>query len=111
MTELIQQAIEKIDKEAEKIKNSYITSIVSKIIDDYLTNDENAEKVLNKNRTLEGCLMNIFKHAKHDGVAEISGNHAFVGGNDEDLWQWIVDYYGFAVACNENKIIDLLDFI
>lgn len=111
MTEKIKKAIEKIDSEAEILKNNYITSLVSKIIDDYIVDDNNAEKVLNKDKSLSGCLMMIFENAKKEGVAEIQGRHAFVGGKDEDLWQWIVDYYGFAVDCKENKIIDLLDFI
>ncbi|MDE6469741.1 MAG: hypothetical protein K2L19_01790 [Eubacterium sp.] len=111
MTELIQKAIKKIDGEADKIDNNYVTSLVSKIIDEYLVNDENAEKVLNQNKTLQGCLNSIFENAKKDGVAKISENRAFVGGNDDDLWKWIVDHYGFAVDCKENKVIDLFDFI
>lgn len=111
MTEIIKKAIEKIDSEAEAIKNDYITSLVSKIIDDYLVNDDNAEKVLKNDKSLNGCLMVIFENAKKDGIAKVSGGGAFVGGKDEDLWQWVVDYYGFAVDCKDDKIIDLLDFI
>lgn len=111
MTEIIKKAIEKIDSEAEAIKNNYITSLVSKIIDDYLFDDDNAEKVLNKSKSLSGCLTTIFENAKKDGIAKVSGGRAFVGGKDEDLWQWVVDYYGFAVDCKDDKIIDLLDFI
>lgn len=48
MTELIKQAIDKIDKEAEKINNTYITSkVVQRIIDTMLINDANARILLN----------------------------------------------------------------
>ena len=44
MTEKIQSAINKIDGEAEKLKDTNATLIASHIIDTYLISDENAEK-------------------------------------------------------------------
>ena len=46
MTELIQKAIDKIDKEAEAINAPAVTVVASHIIDVYLKSDENAQKVL-----------------------------------------------------------------
>lgn len=105
MTDIIQQAIEKIDKEAEKLNNTNARLTASHIIDTYLTTDENAEKVLKDKKSLENCFENIRSKARQQAV----GNMAMI--DDETVYGWVRDYYGFAVNCNENKIIDLLDFI
>lgn len=106
MTEKIQSAINKIDGEAEKLKDTNATLIASHIIDTYLTSDENAEKVLDEKKNLKKCIDNIKSKAKQQAV----NNIAMVDG--ETVYGWAKDYYGFAVDCKaENKIIDLLDFI
>lgn len=106
MTELIQKAINKIDGEAEKLNDTNATLIASHIIDTYLTSDENAEKVLSDKKTLRACIEKIMSKAKQQAV----GRMAMV--DDETVYGWAKDYYGFAVDCKtENKIIDLLDFI
>lgn len=56
MTELIKKAIEKIDKEAERLGGGQVMIIASHIIDHYLTNDENAKKVLEDKKTLKAAL-------------------------------------------------------
>lgn len=105
MTEKIQQAIDKLDKEADSLHYSSATIIASHIIDTYLTSDDNAEKVLNKKKSFANCLNNIKSKAKRQAV----NNMAMV--DHETVYGWVKDYYGFAVDCKENKIIDLLDFI
>lgn len=105
MTEKIQQAIHKIDEEAEKLDDTNARIIASHIIDTYLNSDENAEKVLDGKKTLKACLESIKSKAKKqasNGVAMIA---------DDTVYSWAKEYYGFAVDCKENKIIDLLDFI
>lgn len=105
MTEKIQQAINKIDEESEKLNDTNARIIVSHIIDTYLNSDENAEKVLGDKKTLKACLESIKSKAKKqasNGVAMIA---------DDTVYGWVKDYYGFAVDCKENKIIDLFDFI
>lgn len=105
MTEKIQQAIHKIDEEAEKLDDTNARIIASHIIDTYLNSDENAEKVLDGEKTLKACLESIKSKAKKqasNGVAMIA---------DDTVYGWAKEYYGFAVDCKENKIIDLLDFI
>lgn len=105
MTEKIQQAIHKIDEEAEKLDDTNARIITSHIIDTYLNSDENAEKVLDDKKTLKACLESIKSKAKKqasNGVAMIA---------DDTVYGWAKEYYGFAVDCKENKIIDLLDFI
>lgn len=105
MTDLIQKAINKIDGEAEKLKNTSATLIASHIIDTYLTLDENAEKVFDEKKTLEKCIDSIKAKAKQQAV----NGMAMV--DDEIVYEWAKDYYGFAVDCKENKVIDLFDFI
>lgn len=104
MTEKIQQAIDKIDKEAEKLDvNARL--IASHIIDKNLNSDENAEKVLSDKKTLRKCIENITSKAKQQATGRM------VMIDNETVYGWVEDYYGFAVDCRENKIIDLLDFI
>ncbi len=105
MTELIQKAINKIDGEAEKLKDTNATLIASHIIDTYLISDENAQKVLSDKKTLRACIEKIMSKAKQQAV----GRMAMV--DDETVYGWAKDYYGFAVDCKENKVIDLFDFI
>ena len=106
MTEKIQKAIDKIDGEAENLNNKNATYISSHIIDTYLNNDENAEKVLDEKKTLKGCWDSITSKAKK--LAE--NNCAMVEA--DTVFDWAKEYYGFAVACkNESKIIDILDFM
>lgn len=113
MTELIQQAIYKIDKEAEEINNAYITSkVVQRIIDTMIINDNNAQKILEKEKTLKGCIMSIYEHAKKNGNTQIQGAGSFVGGDDEDLWEWVCEYYGFeklqSTATEKVNLFDVL---
>ena len=49
----IQETINKIDSEADKMKDDTAVRITSYIIDNYITSVENAEKVMNK--TLSDC--------------------------------------------------------
>lgn len=105
MTDLIQKAINKIDSEAENLKNTNATRIASHIIDTYLTSDENAERALDDKKTLRSCIDNIKSKAKQQAV----NGMAMV--DDETVYGWAKDYYGFAVDCKENKVIDLFDFI
>lgn len=105
MTEKIQSAINKIDSEAEKMKDTTSTLIASHIIDTYLTSDENAEKVLDEKKSLNKCIDNIKSKAKQqatNGMAMI---------DSEVVYGWVKDYFGFAVDCKGSKVIDLFDFI
>ena len=105
MTEIIQQAINKIDEEAENLKDTNARIIAAHIIEKYLCSNENAQKVLDKNYSLKECISKIKSKAKNqasNGMAMVS---------DDTVFEWASEYYGFAVDCKENKIIDLFDFI
>lgn len=106
MTELIQQAIDKIDSEAEKISGAYAQLIASHIIDHNLKNDDNAKKVMEEKKTLSGCISYIKGEAKK----EATGGMAMI--DDETVFGWVEKYYEFTVvSSSENKIIDIMDFI
>lgn len=105
MTEKIKQAVAKVDGEAEKINTDMAKIISSHIISTYLKSDNNADCVLDQKKTLEDCLGIITKKAR--GLAQ--NNAAMV--EDITVYGWVEKYYGFAVDCTENKIIDLLDFV
>lgn len=106
MTELIQKAIDKIDGEAEKLNNSNAMLIASHIIENYLKNDSNAQKVLDEKKTFKICISQITSKAKKEAV----GNMAMIP--KETVFQWAADYYGFSTdAPKENKIVDIFDLI
>lgn len=84
----IQEAIDKIDSEADKMKDDTAVRIVGYIIDNYITNTENAEKVMNK--ALSDCISNIRDKARKqakNGCAMIE---------DRTVWNWVKEFYEFA---------------
>ena len=84
----IQEAINKIDSEADKMKDDTAVRITSYIIDNYITSAENAEKVMSK--TLSGCISNIRDKARKqakNGCAMIE---------DRTVWNWVKEFYEFA---------------
>lgn len=86
--EIIQKAIDKIDKEADKMKDDTAVRIASYIIDNYITSVENAEKVMNK--ALSDCISNIRDKARKqakNGCAMIE---------DRTVWNWVEEFYKFA---------------
>ena len=104
MTELIQKAIDKIDKEAEAINAPAVTVVASHIIDVYLKSDENAQKALDEEKTLKECWDNVKSKARK----QASGGCAMV--SDDRVFEWVKDYYGFAKASGtDEKIINLFD--
>lgn len=83
----IQEAINKIDAEADRMKDDTAVRITSYIIDNYLLNTENAEKVMNK--TLSDCISNVRNKAKKqakNGCAMIE---------DRTVWNWVKEFYEF----------------
>ena len=100
--DLITKAVDKIDKEAEKIKSNYAKIICQHIIDVYLDNDENAQKVQDK--SLKDCLTDVESKARKMA----SGNCAVV--EDSTVYDWVKEFYGFAEEEQpDNNIIDLFD--
>lgn len=83
----IQEAINKLDSEADKMKDDTAVRIVGYIIDNYITSVENAEKVMNK--TLSDCINNVRNKAQKqakNGCAMIE---------DRTVWNWVKEFYGF----------------
>ena len=104
MTELMQKAIDKIDKEAEATNSPAITIVASHIIDVYIKSDENAQKVLDK--TLKECWNKVSSRAKKE-----ASNGCTVISNDT-VFEWVNEYYGFAEAtAGSEKIVDIFDYI
>lgn len=84
----IQEAIDKIDKEADKMKDDVAVRIASYIIDNYITSVENAEKVMNK--ALSDCISNI------RGKAKKQAKNGCVMIEDRTVWNWVEEFYKFA---------------
>lgn len=85
----IQEAINKIDAEADKMKDDTAVRIVGYIIDNYITSVENAEKVMNK--ALSDCISNI------RGKAQKQAKNGCAMIEDRAVWDWVKKFYGFNV--------------
>lgn len=104
MNEIIKKAIEKVDGEAEKIGTIPAHRICEHIISK-ITNESNAEKVIKDNKTLADCISNITKKAKEQaksGMAMIE---------DDEVYSWVDEYFGFENDSSSEKIIDLFDVL
>lgn len=84
----IQEAIDKIDAEADRMKNDVAVRITSYIIDNYITNVENAEKVMNK--ALSDCISNIRDKARK----QAKNSYAMI--EDRTVYNWVKGFYEFA---------------
>lgn len=85
--EIIQKAIDKIDKEADRMKDDTAVRIASYIIDNYITSAENAEKVMNK--TLSDCISSVRSKAKK----QAKNGYAMI--EDRTVWNWVKEFYEF----------------
>lgn len=83
----IQEAINKIDSEADKMKDDTAVRITSYIIDNYITSTENAEKVMNK--TLSACISSVRSKAKK----QAKNGYAMI--EDRTVWNWVKEFYEF----------------
>ncbi len=109
MTDLQQNAIDKIDSQAEKLGSSLAKKIAQWIIDNRINNDINAEHIagVNTNRSLEQCCKKIMDKAKK----ELGGKSGYV--EPETVFGWVDDYYGFVEepSTKSEKIIDIFDVL
>lgn len=98
----IQEAINKIDAEADKLGEQG-QIIAQYIIDNFLSDEKSAEFV--ENKTLEECMTELKNKAQkqaNNGVAMIK---------DDTVYAWVREFYGFAEKAKSEKVIDLFDFI
>ena len=107
MTGKLQKAIEKIDKEAEKLGGGQFMVIASHIIDNNLTTDSNADKILDEKKTLSKCMNSCKSKAKEQA------KNGFAMIDDETVYGWVSEYYGFddLQSPARNKIVDLFDVL
>ena len=87
MTDKMQKAIDKIDKDMEK--NAGLKPFAQYIIDELIVTDEAAEKILDEKKSLSACYSSITSKARQRAV----GNCAFV--EPETVYAWIREYFGF----------------
>lgn len=101
-----EQAIEKIQKEAEKTKHPLSKMLSMQIIDNIIDNDR-AKKVLEEGKTLAGCQKAL------DNFAEKrkENNKSFVSPDEAE--KIIFDYFEFAKESKteENQKLNIADFL
>ena len=109
---MIEEAIEKVSNEIAKIKAPYGEALGTYIITNLLDTEENAKKVMDEKKTLDGCLSFIKGKAKEsavNGVAMI----------DEDtVYGWLREYYGIKEQKDtpvpeesSRKVVSLFDML
>ena len=100
MTELMKKAIAKIDAEAEK--GGYMQkSIAQYIIDNLITDDVSAEKIIDEKKSLEDCMKSVESKARkfaEKGCAMIK---------DEMVYGWVREYYKVEEKAAPSNIISL----
>lgn len=97
-----QEAINKIDSEADKLGEQGQV-IAQYIIDNFLSDEKSVELV--EGKTLDDCMKEIKNKAQKqakNGVAMIK---------DDTVYAWVREFYGFAEKTKSDKVIDLFDFI
>lgn len=91
----IQEAINKIDAEADRMKDDTAVRITSYIIDNYITSAENAEKVMSK--TLSDCISSVRSKAKK----QAKNGYAMI--EDRTVWNWVKEFYEFTDVVAETQ--------
>lgn len=91
----IQEAINRIDSEADKMKDDTAVRITSYIIDNYITSAENAEKVMSK--TLSDCISSVRSKAEK----QAKNSYAMIEGRT--VLNWVKEFYGFNVDKAETQ--------
>ena len=118
--EIIQKAINKIDSEADKMKDDTAVRITSYIIDNYLLSAENVEKVMSK--TLSDCISSVRNKAQK----QAKNGYAMI--EDRTVWSWVKEFYEFIIdevtetqvtapveepkqELDQQGLVNLLDFL
>lgn len=109
----IQKAINLIDEQSEQTNNPGIKRIATYILDNLLTSEENALKILKDEKSLKDCWSKIVEKARKQS----SGNSAFI--EDEVVFSWVREYYGITLVQSNAQIqteqtsraVSLLDLI
>lgn len=97
-----QEAINKIDSEADKLGEQGQV-IAQYIIENFLSDEKSVELV--EGKTLDDCMKEIKNKAQKqakNGVAMIK---------DDTVYAWVREFYGFTEKTKSDKVIDLFDFI
>ena len=105
MTELMKKAIAKIDAEGEK-GGSYGQEIAQFIIDALITDDDAARKILADEKSLAGRMKYQLEQARKSAEKNSSGTRV----DDEVVFAWTCEYYGFAEE-TKNNLARFLAFI
>lgn len=110
MTESIQNAVNKIDEEAEKA-DKMESKIVSQYIIDHLITDKTAELIISGTKSLSGCMKDIYDKAQKDAVGSNSVKVAMVV--PDTVYGWVQEYFGVTESRRADNIvsIDLADLL
>lgn len=111
---MINESIEKVQKEMLDLKHPYAERLGTYIIAKLLCSEENAAKIMDKDKSLAKCIEKIKSNARKDA------NNGVAMEDDETVFEWLREYYGVeepgkaAQADNsvgERKVISLVDMI
>lgn len=100
----INEARQKITEEALKI-NGTLATFVEEAINKFVVDDKAAEAVLDKRKSLSGCMKKIMDEARK----RAANNVACL--NEEEVREIALKYYGISGETPADNVIDIIDLL
>lgn len=100
----INEARQKITEEALKI-NGTLATFVEEAINKLVVDDKAAEAVLDKRKSLSGCMKKIMDEARK----RAANNVACL--SDEEVREIALEYYGISEDTPADNVIDIMDLL
>lgn len=100
----INEARQKITEEALKI-NGTLATFVEEAINKLVVDDKAAEAVLDKRKSLSGCMKKIMDEARK----RAANNVACL--SEEEVREIALEYYGISEETPADNVIDIMDLL
>lgn len=100
----VNEARQKITEEALKI-NSTLATFIEEAVNKLVVNDKAATAVLDKEKSLSGCIKKITGEAKK----RAANNVACL--SEEEVREIALEYYGISEETPADNVIDIMDLL
>lgn len=100
----INEARQKITEEALKI-NGTLATFVEEAINKLVVDDKAAEAVLDKRKSLSGCMKKIMDEARKRAASNVACL------SEEEVREIALEYYGISEETPADNVIDIMDFL
>lgn len=100
----INEARQKITEEALKI-NGTLATFVEEAINKLVVDDKAAEAVLDKRKSLSGCMKKIMDEARKRAANNVTCL------SEEEVREIALEYYGISEETPADNVIDIMDLL